>query len=192
MRQPILYAYEMWRRQRLWVVFLLVVGVGATVATLVSPQLRASSNLNWIFFAYIPAGLLLGAGLLYYRWRSQVEVTDEGVKIGNLFSQVLIEYEMVRSARVQPLDRHFQESRKRMIRPISRPLMPKPALFLRLRGDPDRLASIRRKLGAQLYADETIALPVSDPDALSWEITARLPERVGVNLGGRRRRKRAR
>ena len=76
MRQPILYAYEMWRRQRLWVVFLLVVGVGATVATLVSPQLRASSNLNWIFFAYIPAGLLLGAGLLYYRWRSQVEVTD--------------------------------------------------------------------------------------------------------------------
>ena len=163
------------------------------VATLVYPQLRGSKNsLNWIFFAYIPAGLLLGGGLLYYRWRSQVEVTDQGVKIGNLFSQVLIEYEMVRSARVQPLDRHFQESRKRMIRPISRPLMPKPALFLRLRGDPDRLASIRRKLGAQLYADETIALPVSDPDALSWEITARLPERVGVNLGGRRRRKRAR
>ena len=192
LRQPILYAQEMWRRQRLWVVFLLVVGLGFSVATLVSPQLRASGNMSWIFFAYIPAGLLLGAGLLYYRWRSQVEITEEGVRIGNLFSHVLIEYEMVRTARVQPLERHFQESRKRMVRPISRPLMPKPALFLRLKADPARLVAIRKKLGAQLYADETIALPVPDPDALSWEITARLPDRAGVNLGGRRRRKRAR
>ena len=183
----------MWRRQRLWVIFLLVVGVVASVATLVYPQLRGSRNsLNWIFFAYIPAGLLLGGGLLYYRWRSQVEVTDEGVKIGLLLSQVLVEHELVRSVRVQPLDRHFQDSRRKLVRPISRPLMPRQALFLRLKGDPARLALIRKKLGSQLYADDTIALPVPDPDALSWEISARLPERVGVNLGGRRRRKRAR
>jgi hypothetical protein len=193
LRQPILYAHEMWRRQRLWVVFLLVVGVGASVATLVYPQLRSSRNsLNWIFFAYIPAGLLLGGGLLYYRRRSRVEVTDEGLKIGNLLSDVLIEYELVRTVRVQPLDRHFQDARKRLVRPISRPLMARPALFVRLKGDPARLASIRKKVGTQLFADDTIALPVPDPDALSWEITARLPERAGVNLGGRRRRKRAR
>jgi hypothetical protein len=195
LRQPILYAQEMWRRQRLWMVFLLVVGVGASVATLVYPPLRTNrsgSSLNWIFFAYIPAGLLLGGGLLYYRWRSRVEVTDDGLKIGNLFSEVFIEYELVRTVRVQPLDRHFQDTRKRLIRPVSRPLMPRPALFIRLKGDEGRLAFIKKKLGAQLYADETIALPVPDPDALSWEITARLPERAGVNLGGRRRRKRAR
>jgi hypothetical protein len=192
LRQPILYAHEMWRRQRLWVVFLLVVGVGASVATLFSAQLRASTNLNGIFFAYIPAGLLLGGGMLYYRWRSRVEVTEEGVKIGKLLSVVFIEYELVRSVRVQPLDRHFQDSRRKLIRPISRPLMPRPALFLRLKGDAGRLAFIQNKLGSQLYADETVALPVPDPDALSWEITSRLPDRVGVNLGGRRRRKRPR
>jgi len=193
LRQQILYAQEMWRRQRLWVIFLLVVGVGASVATLVYPQLRSDSNsLNWIFFAYVPAGLLLGGGMLYYRWRSRVEVTDEGVKIGNLLSGVVIEYELVRTVRVQPLDRHFQDTRKRLVRPVSRPLMPRPALFLRLKGDPARLAFIQKKLGSQLYADDTIALPVPDPDALSWEITARLPERAGMNLGGRRRRKRAR
>jgi hypothetical protein len=195
LRQPILYAQEMWRRQRLWMVFLLVVGVGASVATLLYPPLRSSrssSSFNWIFFAYIPAGLFLGGGLLYYRWRSRVEVTDEGVKIGNLFSEVLIEYELVRTVRVQPLDRHFQDTRKRLIRPVSRPLMTKPALYLRLKGDEGRLAFIKKKLGTQLYADETIALPVPDPDALSWEITGRLPERAGVNLGGRRRRKRTR
>jgi hypothetical protein len=195
LRQPILYAQEMWRRQRLWSLFLLVVGVGASVATLVYPPFRSnpgSSSFNWIFFAYIPAGLLLGGGLLFYRWRSRVEVTDEGLKIGNLFSEVFIEYELVRTVRVQPLDRHFQDTRKRLIRPISRPLMPRPALFLRLKGDEGRLAFIKKKLGTQLYADETIALPVPDPDALSWEITGRLPERAGVNLGGRRRRKRTR
>jgi hypothetical protein len=193
LRQPILYANEMWRRQRLWVIFLLVVGVGASLATLIYPQLRASRNsLNWIFFAYIPAGLLLGGGLLYYKWRSRVEVTDQGMKIGQLLSDVLIEYELVRAVRVQPLDRHFQDSRKRLVRPVSRPLMPRPALYVRLKGDPARLAFIQKKLGSQLFADDTIALPVPDPDALSWEITGRLPERVGMNLGGRRRRKRTR
>jgi hypothetical protein len=148
--------------------------------------------MNWIFFAYVPAGLLLGAGLLYYRWRSRVEVADEGLRIGLLLSDVLVEYELVRAVRVQPLDRHFQESRRKLIRPVSRALMPRPALFVRLKGDPARLAFIRKKLGSQIYADDTIAFPVPDPDALSWEITARLPERVGVNLGGRRRRKRTR
>src|SRR5207253_7129270 len=131
-------------------------------------------------------------GLLYYRRRSRVEVTDEGLRIGLLLSDLLLEYDLVRSVRVQPLDRHFQDSRKKLVRPISRPLMPRPALYVRLKGDPDRLARIRKKLGSQLYADDTVALPVPDPDALSWEITARLPERAGVNLGGRRRRKRAR
>src|SRR5205823_13714695 len=104
LRQPILYAHEMWRRQRLWVIFLLVVGVGASVATLVYPQLRSNrDSLNWIFFAYVPAGLLLGGGLLFYRWRSRAEVSEEGLKIGTLFSEVLIEYELVRTVRVQPL-----------------------------------------------------------------------------------------
>jgi hypothetical protein len=70
--------------------------------------------------------------------------------------------------------------------------MPKPALFIRLRGDEAQLAQLRKKLGAQLVAGDTVALPLPDPNAMSWEVSSRLPERTGVNLGGQRRRKRAR
>ena len=40
--------------------------------------------------------------------------------------------------------------------------------------------------------EDTIAIPVPDPDALAWEITSHLPERIGQNLGGGKRRKRRR
>jgi hypothetical protein len=191
LRQPILYAEELWRRQRLWAVLLLAVGVLFPAATLFYPPLRAGSS-NWVFYLYLPAGLLLGGGGLYYRWRSQIHVADEGITIRTLFSHVFIEYDMVRSVRVQPLDRHYQEARKRLVRAQFRPLLTRPALYLRLKGEEARLAYIAKKLGRQLYADETIALPVPDPDSLSWEVSARLPERVGTNLGGQRRRKRGR
>ncbi len=51
---------------------------------------------------------------------------------------------------------------------------------------------IRRKLGRQLASPDAVAIPVPDPDALSWEISSRLPERAGANLGGQRRRRRGR
>ena len=191
MRQPILYGEEMWKRQRPFPVFFIIVGVVMSVVTLFTTWGRAVSN-SWLFLAYVGSGLVYGALLLYYRWRSRVEVTEEGLKVSNLLSSVVIDYDDIRSVRVQPLARHFEDSRKRLVRSVNRALMPKPALFIRLRGDEAQLAQLRKKLGAQLVAGDTVALPLPDPNAMSWEVSSRLPDRTGVNLGGQRRRKRAR
>jgi hypothetical protein len=190
-RQPILYGEEMWKRQRPFPVFFIIVGVVMSVVTLFTTWGRAVSN-SWLFLAYVGSGLVYGALLLYYRWRSRVEITEEGLKVSNLLSSVVIDYDDIRSVRVQPLARHFEDSRKRLVRSVNRALMPKPALFIRLRGDEAQLAQLRKKLGAQLVAGDTVALPLPDPNAMSWEVSSRLPERTGVNLGGQRRRKRAR
>jgi hypothetical protein len=190
-RQPILYGEEMWKRQRPFPVFFIIVGVVMTGVTLFTTWGRAVSN-SWLFLAYVGSGLLYGGLLLYYRWRSRAEITEEGLKISNLLSSMVLDYENIRSVRVQPLARHFEDSRKRLVRSVNRTLMPKPALFIRLRGDEAELAQLRKKLGAQLVAGDTVALPLPDPNAMSWEVSSRLPERAGANLGGQRRRKRAR
>lgn len=198
MRQPILYARQLWRSQRFGVVFLLVVGAAGAAYSFYSPAWGRSTftlagltlSSSVVFLAYIPAALLYAGIYRYYQWRSQVEVTEQGVRVRNLLRGVVIDYDLIRTVRVQPLERHFQDSRRRLIRPAHRPLLSRPALFLRLRADDPRLAQIRRSLGSQLVAEDTVALPIPDPDAMSWEISTRIPERGAGNLGGRRRRKR--
>ena len=57
------------------------------------------------------------------------------------------------------------------------------------------LAAIKKKLGlfrTRLMNEEMIAIPVPDADAAVWEINSHLPERIGQNQGGARRRKRKR
>lgn len=191
LRQPILYAEEMWRRQRMWVLLLVALGIVMSVVTLVTR--RGGFDINSeIWLAYIPCGLLFGGLLMLYRQRSYAEVSDEGLVVSSLLRTTRIGFDVIRGVRVQKLELHFQDARKRYVRPVSRPLLEKNAVFVRLRADDDRLPELRRRLGTQLASDEWLALPVGDPDAMAWEITSRLPERTGVNLGGQRRRKRAR
>jgi hypothetical protein len=193
LRQPILYAEVLWRRQRYLAGLLLIIGLVSTSVLLINPKMReAWGQQNFlIFLAYIPAGVLFLGALFYNRWRSYVKVTDDGLKISNLLHSVTIAWEDVRGARVQPLERHFQEG-KRRVPPAARDLAGEPALFVRLRADEDRVKEIRRLLGTNLTYEDTIAVPVHDPDALSWQITSRIPERVSSNLGGKRRGKRTR
>jgi hypothetical protein len=190
-RQPILYAEEIWKRQRLFPVFFIIVGTVLTSTTLFTGSASFAGS-SWIWPVYILSGVLYGAGLLYYRRRSRAEVTEEGLKVSNLLNSFVIPYDSIRLVRVQPLARHFEDTRKKQIRPINRGLLPRPALFIRLRPDTVDLAALRKKLGGQMVADDTIALPLPDPDAMSWEVSSRLPERSGTNLGGQRRRKRSR
>lgn len=189
MRQPILYAEQMWRQQRFFAAFLLAVGVVMSGLLLYQHALK-SSNLIWLL--YIPSGLLLGGAFLYYRWRSFVEPESAGVKVSTLFSSVLIDYNSIRGVKVQPLSLAFQDARKKMVAPVIKPLLEKPALFIRLRGETEDVAAITKSLGRRLAYEDVIALPVRDADAVAWEINSRLPERLGQNLGGGRRRKRRR
>ncbi|HEY2597646.1 MAG TPA: hypothetical protein VGJ79_04125, partial [Candidatus Dormibacteraeota bacterium] len=144
-RQPILYADQLWRQQRFFAGFLVLVGVGMSALMLYRGQLTSTSNLIWAL--YIPSGLLLGGAFLFYKYRSYAEPLDDGLKVSALRSSVLIPYENIRSVKVQPLSLAFLDKRKRMVAPMMRALMDKPALFVRLRSDEDELASIKKKLG---------------------------------------------
>jgi hypothetical protein len=195
LRQPILYAEELWRRQRIWAFLLPVFGVAVLILNLFSRQ-REIAAAYAVTLGYIPLGVLWGGGLFLNRQRSYVEVTDAGLRFSRLLGGFVLGYDMVRSVRVQKLEMHYQDARKRLIRPMWRPLMPKPALFIRVRGDEAALAEVRRRFRGwftpALMADDTIAVPIPDPDSLAWAITPKLPERTAVNQGGQRRRKRPR
>jgi hypothetical protein len=190
-RQPILYADQMWRQQRFFAGFLVAVGVVMTVLLIYQGQLlQHSTNLIWTM--YIPSGVLLGGAFLVYKWRSYVEPQENGLKVSTLFSSVVIDYDRIRLVKVQPLNIAFQDRRSRMVVRMIKPLMDKPALFVRLRGDEDEVGPIRKKLGPRLAYEDTIAMPVPDADAVAWAIASHLPMRVGQNLGGGKRRKRRR
>jgi len=189
-RQPILYADQLWRQQRFFAGFLVAVGVVMTILLIYQNQLTKTANLIWVL--YIPSGLLLGGAFLLYKRRSYIEAQDDGVKIGTLRSSVLIDYDRIRGVRVQPLKLAFQDRRSRMIAPMMKPLIEKPALFVRLRGDDEEVAGIKKLLGSRMMYEDTIALPLRDADAVAWEISSRLPDRLGQNQGGGKRRKRRR
>ena len=189
-KQPILYADQLWRQQRFFAGALVVIGIGMTALLLSKGQLMQTSNLIWA--VYIPSGFVLGGAFLLYKYRSFIEPLDEGLKVSTLRSSVLIDYDDIRSVKVQPLKLAFLDKRKRMVAPMMRPLLERPALFLRLRNDEPSMAAIRKKLGARMVYDDMIALPLKDADAVSWDISSRLPERLGQNQGGGRRRKRRR
>jgi len=180
----------MWRQQRFFAGFLIAVGMVMTVLLVYQGQLLQHSNLTWTM--YVPSGLLLGGAFLVYKWRSYVEAGDVGLKVSTLFSSVVIDYDRIRLVKVQPLNIAFQDRRSRMVARITKPLMDKPALFVRLRGDEDEVGAIRKKLGSRLAYEDTIAMPVPDADAVAWAIAAHLPMHVGQNLGGGKRRKRRR
>ena len=101
----------------------------------------------------------------------------------------------IRSVKALPLRQHFQDKRSRMIAPIMKQHIDKPAVFIKVRGDETELAQIKKRLGifrSRLMFEDTIAIPVPDADTVVWEISAHLPERIGQNQGGARRRKRKR
>jgi hypothetical protein len=61
---------------------------------------------------------------------------------------------------------------------------------VRVRGADEEVADIKKRLGSRMMYEDTIALPVRDADAVAFEISSRLPERIGQNQGGKRRKRR--
>ncbi len=120
---------------------------------------------------------------------------DDGLRITSLLASVVIDYDSIKSVKALPLRQHFQDKRSRMIAPIMKQHIDKPAVFIRVRGDETQLAAIKKRLGifkGRLMDEETIAIPVPDADTVVWEISSHLPDRIGQNQGGAKRRKRHR
>jgi hypothetical protein len=180
----------MWRQQRFFAGFLVAVGVVMTAILVYQHQLAHTANLIWLL--YVPSGLLLGGAFLYYRYRSHVVVQEDGVKVSTLRSSFLLDYDSIKSVKAQPLRQHFQDRRSRLIAPVMKQYVDKPALFIRIRGDEAALADIHKRLGSRLMFEDTIAIPVPDADAAAWQISSRLPYRLGQNQGGGKHKKRRR
>ena len=192
-RHQNLYAHHLWMQQRFFAGLLLLAGIVATGVAIYQRQLFSPAFAVWL--VYIPTGLLLGGAILLYRRRSHLQVRDEGVKISNMFNSLVIDYDSIKSVKALPLRQHFQDKRSRMIAPIMKQHIDKPAVFIKVRGDDTELAAIKKRLGlfrARLMNEDTIAVPVPDADAVVWEINSHLPERLGQNQGGAKRRKRRR
>jgi hypothetical protein len=192
-RHQNLYAHHLWLQQRFFAGLLLLAGVVATGIAIYQGQLFSPAFAVWL--VYIPTGLLLGGVILLYRWRSNLQVLDGGVRISSMFASVDIDYDSIRWVKALPLRQHFQERRSRMIAPIMKQHIDKPAVFIKVRGDETELAQVKKRLGifrSRLMYEDVIAVPVPDADTVVWEISAHLPERLGQNQGGARRRKRRR
>ena len=190
LRQPILYADQLWRQQRFFAGFLVAVGLVMTILLIYQGQIAKSANVIWLL--YVPSGLLLGGAFLLYKRRSYVEALDSGMKVSMLRSSLVIEYDRIKGVKVQPLKLAFLDKRTRKVAPMMKPLLEKPALFVRVRGSDEELAALKKRLGSRMMFEDTIALPVADADAVAWEIGARLPYRLGQNQGGGKRHKRRR
>lgn len=189
-RHQNLHAHQLWLQQRFFAGFLVAVGIVMTALLIYQHQFNKAANVVWLL--YIPSGLLLGGLFLYYRYRSHIRILDEGVKISTLLSSVVLDYGNIRSAKAMPLRSHFQDGRSRMVAPVMKAHIDKPALFIRMRGDETELAAMKKRLGGRLMYQDMIAIPVPDADAVAWEIMSKLPERLGQNQGGGKHRKRRR
>ena len=190
-RHQNLYAHHLWQQQRFFAGLLLAAGLVATGIAVYQHQLFSPAFSVWL--VYIPTGILLGAAIFFYRYRSNVRVTDAGVKISSLLTSVVIDYDSIRWVKALPLRQHFQDRRSKMIAPIMKQHIDKPAVFIKVRGDDEQLKVIKKSLGifrSRLMDEDTIAIPVPDADTVVWEISSHLPDRVGQNQGGARRRKR--
>jgi len=192
-RHQNLYAHHLWQQQRFFAALLLAAGLVATGISIYQGQLFSPAFSVWLI--YIPTGLLLGGAIFLYRYRSNVQVLDDGVKISSMFNSVLIDYDSIRWVKALPLRQHFLERRSRMIAPIMKQHIDKPAVFIKVRGDDEGLSQMKKKLGlfrSRLMDEETIAIPVPDADTVVWEISSHLPEKIGQNQGGSRKRRRRR
>ena len=189
-RHRIRYADHIWRQQRPWILILLIGGPAMAIGFYFANH-QVFTQTVATFLLYIPAGLLLLLAFHYYRIRSHVEVREDGLKVSNLLSSLVVPYEEIRTIRVQPLRLAFQDRRKRYLAPAMKALLDEPALYIRVRSE-EWAAHARRKLGGRLAYDDYVVVPLHDPDKVAWTLNSRLPERQGVNLGGGRRKKRRR
>jgi hypothetical protein len=190
-RHQNLYAQNLWLQQRFYAGLLLVIGLGSIGLAIYQRQLFNANTIA--FVVYLPLGIIMAAAFLFYRWRSKLEVLDGGVKISNSLRSVTIEYDSIRWVKALPLRQHFENGRR--VVPFMKRHIDKPAVFMKLRGDESELKAIKKNLGifkSGLMAEDVIAIPVPDADVAVWQISAHLPERVGQNQGGARRRKRRR
>ena len=193
MKQPNLYADELWKRNWFMAPFLVVMGVAFAVYFVF--VVKTTRDVPVLLAEALGGAALVLLFFGGYRYLSYVQVTDAGLRFNWTFpfSSALVPYELIRGTRVAELSGFYPPNRKSFVNSMTRPLLDKPALFVRLGGDAALLERVTRKLGRRYVVDGTLAVPVPDPKTLAQEVSLRLPNRtLQQNLGGARRPKKRR
>jgi hypothetical protein len=193
LKQPNLYADELWKRNWFMAPFLLLMGAGFSVYFVA--VVKSTHDVPILVAESLGGAALVLIFFGGYRYFSYVKVTDEGLRFNWTlpFSSAVVPYDIIRSTRVADLSGFYPPARKNFINNMTKPLLDKPALYMRLGGDEATVARVSRKLGRRYVVDGTIAVPVPDPKSLAQEVSQRLPNRqLQQNLGGSKRNKRRR
>lgn len=189
LKQPNLYAEQLWKRN--WPLAPVLLVVGAALAVLY----RGSRDMPLLLAECLGGAALILIFFGAFRYFSYVKVTDSGLLFNWTFpfSNTLVPFDAIRSTRVADLRAFYPETRKSHVNAMTKPLLDKPAFYARLGGDEATVARLSKRLGRRYVVDGTIAVPVADPRSLSQEVSLRLPNRqLQHNLGGARRPKRKR
>ena len=194
MKHRILYAEHEWQQQRILAIALVVGGIFFSYQAL-GTHAKGPAWALYLPLAYAPAGLLLAGFDFLKRRRQAVEAKEDGVHVGRTFSEHVIPYDAIRTARVLPLRQLVPDGtggRKRYLPPPVKANLDTPSLVLRFQGEPAQIAVYAKWLGSRHMFDGSAVFPVRDPDTAAREIAVHLPEGAGSNLGGARRRGRKR
>ena len=194
MKHRILYAEHEWKQQRILAIALIVGGIFFSYQAFAT-HAKGPVWAIYLPLAYAPAGLLLAGFYFLKRRRQAVEAKDDGVHVGRTFSEHVIPYDAIRTARVLPLRQLVPDGtggRKRYLPPPVKANLDTPSLVLRFQGEPAQIAEYAKWLGSRHIFEGSAVFPVRDPDTAAREIAKHLPEGAGSNLGGARRRGRKR
>jgi hypothetical protein len=194
MKQKNLYAEELWKRN--WFMAPMIIIVGAAFAYYFVFILKTSRDVPLLLAEALGGAALILLFFGTFRYLSWVQVTDAGIRFNWTlpFSSTVVPFDVIRGTRVADLRNFYPVTRKSYINAMTKPLLDKPAFFVKLGGDEATVRRISRKLRQRYVVDGTIAVPVPDPKLLVQEVSQRLPNRQlqQQNLGGARRPKRKR
>ena len=139
MRHPILYADQVWRRQRWIVIFALLYAVSSNFWLLYLNHFRLNRETP-LYLLFVLLAFLLFAGFQINKQRSYVEVEEDGLRVSRVLRSQLIRFEQIRSVKVLPLRTVTADLPRRSITPAMKQLLDQPSLLIKLQGDPAQLA----------------------------------------------------
>ena len=189
MKQPNLYADELWKRN--WPLAPVLLVVGGVLAYVY----RGQRDMPLLLAECLGGAALILIFFGAFRYFSYVKVTDSGLRFNWTFpfTNTVVPFDSIRSTRVGDLRAFYPDTRKSYVNSMTKPLLDKPAFYARLGGDDVTVARLSKRLGRRYVVDGTIAVPIPDPKSLAQEVSLRLPNRqLQQNLGGAKRPKRKR
>lgn len=171
-RHYLLYARQNWRDMRFLLGGLTVVYLALGVWEGVQRHSLALA-VQGSGIAVLPPLMMLA--VYAYTRMCWVEIGDEGLQVHFPIRRATVAYTEVEKARLDTLKNVFERPEyRRMASGTVKRLYGERALCVRLRGDEDLPAELRRRLGPRTVLDRELVLAITDADVAYGELKQRL------------------